>query len=436
MSFIKFAFRLGLSGIFALLAILLTLVIAWPTNAAQLKVFPGAEGFGTHTPAGRGGAVIKVTNLNDRGAGSLRAALETSGPRIVVFEVGGTIRLNSDLNIRHPFITVSGQSAPAPGIMLRGAGIRITTHDVLVQHLRIRVGDDPFGPHPSNRDAIQVLGPSSYNVVIDHISASWAIDETMSTWYAVRDITFSNNFMTESLNRSLHPKGPHSKGLLIGDHARNITVIGNLIAHHIDRNPQVKGDVSAIVLNNLIYNAGNRAYLMITDNYAQKPSLVSAIGNIFRGGPDTPMGAHAIQIAGSAKPGTKIYQAENQSDFPVFRNSATFDPVVSSPPVWLAGITVRDTRMLAPWILDHAGARASERDDVDRRIVEEVKSGRGRIIDSQKEVGGWPTLIESRRKFVIPANGDDSGDGYTNIEKVLHQMAADVEGRTPLKKSP
>lgn len=431
MSFYRFVILVILPVLFVLSVILQTPVIAWSSPSAQLKVFPGAEGFGTHTPAGRGGAVIKVTNLHDSGAGSLRAALEKSGPRIVVFEVGGTIRLSSDLNIQHPYITVAGQSAPPPGILLRGAGIRITTHDVLVQHLRIRVGDDPVGPHPSNRDALQVLGPSSYNVVIDHISASWAIDETMSTWYAVHDITFSNNFMTESLNRSLHPKGPHSKGLLLGDHARNITVIGNLIAHHIDRNPQIKGDVSVIVLNNLMYNAGNRAYLMVTDNYAQKPSQISAIGNIFRGGADTPLGAYAIQIAGSAKPGTKIYQAKNQSDFPMFRNSATFDPVVSSPPVWLAGITVRDTRMLEPWILGHAGARASERDDVDRRIVEEVKTGRGRIIDSQKEVGGWPPLIESRRKFAVPANpgGDDDGDGYTNIEGILHRMAADVEGR-------
>lgn len=148
--------------------------------ASALPVLPGAVGFGMDTPAGRGGAVHRVTNLNASGPGSLKACVDASGPRTCIFEVSGTIRMSSDLDITNPNITIAGQTAPSPGIMIRGAGIRVGASDVLLQHLRVRPGDAADGPDPGNRDALKVSSQTPIsNVVIDHCSFSWAMDETV-----------------------------------------------------------------------------------------------------------------------------------------------------------------------------------------------------------------------------------------------------------------
>jgi len=393
-------------------------------------VFPGAEGFGTDTTAGRGGQIIKVTNLNDSGSGSLRAAIEASGPRTVVFEVGGTIALLTDLIIDDPFITIAGQSSPSPGIMLRNAGIQVRTHDVLIQHLRIRVGDAPEGPDPTNRDALQIIGNPSFNVVIDHVSASWAIDENMSTWYPVENITISNCIISEALYDSLHSKGPHSMGLLIGDHAKNVTVVGNLLASNNYRMPRVTGDASVVILNNVSYNSG--------DGYAfaalggAGPVQVSAVGNIFQYGPDTRSNALTMHLEAGNTEGSSVYYSDNHASSSIgFTYDTSFDPRVSSPPVWHSSLTVRDSSTVENWVLSNAGARPADRDVVDERVVSEVSSRSGYMINSQSEVGGWPDLQSTYRAFTIPANpnGDDDGDGYTNVEEILSQMAATVEGR-------
>src|SRR4029453_15317451 len=141
--------------------------------AQALPVVPGAAGYGIDTPAGRGGTVYKVTNLNASGSGSLKACVDASGPRVCVFEVSGTIRITSDMMIRKNPLTIAGQTAPSPGIMIRGASLRIQASDILIQHVRIRVGDDANGPDPGNRDALKIEGTDVKpvrNIVIDHCS--------------------------------------------------------------------------------------------------------------------------------------------------------------------------------------------------------------------------------------------------------------------------
>jgi len=142
-------------------------------SAYALPVFPGAEGFGTNTVAGRGGTVYRVTNLNDSGSGSLRDCVNKSGPRVCIFEISGTIAINNDLSINNPYITIAGQTAPSPGITIRNFPIRPKTHDVLIQHIRVRTGDTGGGDR-KNRDAFGVEGNNPYNIVMDHVSASWA----------------------------------------------------------------------------------------------------------------------------------------------------------------------------------------------------------------------------------------------------------------------
>jgi hypothetical protein len=388
-------------------------------------------GFGTETKAGRGGKIISVTNLNNSGPGSLRAAIDAKEPRIIVFEVSGTIKLESDLSISNPFVTLAGQTAPSPGISLRGAGVRIATNDVLMQHIRIRVGDDVGGPNPDNRDGLQVLGPNVNNVVVDHISVSWAIDENMSTWYALKNVTFSNCIVSEALHNSTHSKGPHSMAFLLGDHAKNVTFIGNLLAHNNARNPLLKSSTTAEIVNNLVYNNGSpNSFLSVgAEAYSNPtPNLVSVVGNIFIGGPNSPARTPGIKVEKTASFGTKFYTNDNVAPGPELLPPSL---KVSSPPIWHESLVVRPSNEIEDLILNNAGARPADRDAVDERIAKETRSRSGNIIDSQSQVGGWPNLANNYRAFVVPANPncDDNNDGYTNVENLLHQMAAEVEGR-------
>jgi hypothetical protein len=413
------------------------------TNSGAVKVFPGAVGFGTETVAGRGGQIIKVTNLNDSGSGSLRAAIETSGARTIVFEVGGAINLGSDLRISNGYCTIAGQTAPFPGIMLKGYGLRISTSHVLLQHLAIRVGDDGRTANGSwdNADALQITGSGSSNIVVDHCSLSWAIDENASIWASnAHDITFSNNIIAEGLMDSVHTEQPHSKGLLIGGASNNpkyVAIIGNLLAHNLDRNPQLKGGTTTVVANNLIFNYGGLPYTgygaNMTRNYVSERILASFVGNVYIDGQDTPSGSYAIASNSTLTSDSKIYAYDNvnHSRPSYMLNSSAKSYEVSSPPVSISDFLPLSSNKVIDSVLSYTGARPAERDDADARIVNEVVTGNG--VRKNHSSGLWPSYPQASRDFdqFIPAspNGDDDGDGYTNIEEVLYAMARQVEGR-------
>ncbi len=407
-----------------------------PTIA--VAVFPGAEGFGTETSAGRGGRVIKVTNLNDSGEGSLRAACQKHGARIVVFETSGTIALKSDITISSPYLTISGQTAPSPGITLKGAGLLITSHDILVQHIRIRVGDDDVGPWPGNRDGLQILHRQAYRVVADHLSVSWAVDENGSTWGA-HDITVSNSIFSEALRNAIHPEGFHSMGFLVGDRTRKLSIIGNLLAHNDERQPLIKAGSSVLCLNNLVYNPGGGGYVGvgIDGEKIKEPAYLSAVGNVFYAGPNTRKYSDGSRVAYVASEksaaGTKVYLEDiYHPNGDVWRGPDGMRVSIQPIDTWPSPLTVKKSEEVLPWVLLNAGARPADRDPVDERIIREVRERKGMIVDSPEQVGGWPSLPKNYRPFKIPdsPNGDDDGDGYSNIEEVLHQMAAEVEGRS------
>src|SRR6188474_1117151 len=146
---------------------------------AQLPAFPGATGFGSNTPGGRGGIVIEVTNVNDDGPGSFREALNTPGVRTIVFRTGGIIELQSDLQVTEPFVTIAGQTAPGDGIALKNFALSVFTHDIIIRGMRFRPGDDPDGESPDIRDCLAMQAGTEH-VIIDHCSFSWSIDENVS----------------------------------------------------------------------------------------------------------------------------------------------------------------------------------------------------------------------------------------------------------------
>ncbi|MHB8975041.1 MAG: Calx-beta domain-containing protein [Trichloromonadaceae bacterium] len=393
--------------------------------AGPLKVFPGAQGFGTQTRAGRGGQIIKVTNLNDSGTGSLRAALAASGARIIVFEVGGSINLSSSLNVSSPFVTIAGQTAPAPGIMLRGGGININTNDVLVQHLAIRPGANASDPLA---DGISINNSKGWNIVLDHLSLQWAPDEQISTWIAPRDITVSNCIIAEGMGEK--------HGMLIGDSTKNVTLMGNLFAHNGDRSPALKGDTSVVYANNVVYNPGGWEHTYFSDNgYNDRtgdgfsgPVLAAMVGNVFKDGPSSGKIYTGLGVAKVA-PGSKVYQSNNaRNNGPVF-TTATASVQVTTSPINLAGYSIETNLSMVEFdVLASAGTRPAQRDAVDARIVKDVKAGTGSIPASQP---AYPVYQSTVRAFQTPSDphGDYDGNGYSNIEELLHQMAAQVEGK-------
>lgn len=403
------------------------------------------------TPAGRGGNAYKVTNLNASGTGSLKACIDGATPRTCIFEVSGTIRLTSDLLIRNNNITIAGQTAPSPGITLRGAALRIQASDVLVQHLRVRVGDDATGPDPENRDALKIEGSSTRavrNVVIDHCSFSWAIDETVSVWGPYDNITFSNNLFAEALNESIHPKGNHGFGVIFDSQAgSSVTMTGNLFAHQVERNPLSRA-AEFVFVNNIVYNRGTIDLDIQSSNGSTTRNTV--LHNLFIRGPSYARDTTPIYIRTSGTlavgAGSRVYQAGNYSfDYPREIVSVTGDPMpglldLGSYPVWNSGLFVQNTAndVVYNRVLSYAGARPKDRDVVDKRIVAEVKARTGKIINCvasngttrcNKNGGGWPTLAQNRRTLTLPTNQSAiASNGYTNLENWLHSHDESIAG--------
>lgn len=439
-------------------------------DAAAVPVVPQGAGFGMDTAAGRGGAVHRVTNLNASGAGSLKACVDATGPRVCVFEVSGIIRMTSDLKIQNSGLTIAGQTAPSPGITLLGAGLHLNgASDVLVQHLRVRPGDGANGPTPDNRDALMVSAPTSFrNVVIDHCSFSWSIDELASLYNNWDNVTLSNNIFANPLNDSLHTKGPHGYGLLL-EYQGHATVVGNLIANNVRRSPLSKAS-HVVFANNVVYNAVDGVVQLTTSQNTSYNVMHSVVGNVFLRGPDS-RNSETIEIRPSQATdglptGSRIYIADNvapgagsdpwsivgvyESGLNPFQ--ATMADVLryrsNTAPVWSSNLTrlPASDDVTQNHVFRNAGARPADRDSVDRAIVDGVRNRTGRVINCvaangtarcERNAGGWPTLANNQRTLTPPANPNQvTESGYTNLELWLHRMSAEVEGRSPTPPAP
>ncbi len=417
----------------------LTLILPMAASGSdQALVFPGAQGFGIHTPAGRGGKIIRVTNLNSEGPGSFRAALDREGARIVVFEVGGVIDLaKNDLLLTKPFLTVAGQTAPSPGITLIRGGLGIETHDVLIQHLRIRPGDASEPKHSGwEPDGIATNGPSAHNIVIDHCSLSWAVDENLSASgprlegpeATSHDLTFSHCIIAEALSDASHSKGAHSKGSLIHDHCTNIAVIGNLYAHNVERNPYFKACTTGVIVNNLIYNPGRYAIQVRYSQSEWKESRtrrpenarLSIVGNVLVHGVNT---QNALPLVGrqDGRGQGDLYLEDNIARLRSGEEADIYvEPyrILKQKPLWPETLTALPASTTIQYVLRHAGARPKDRDATDRRIVGTFRDRTGEIIDSQIQVGGYPKMKATTRRLMIPEE---------NVGEWLAALAAELE---------
>jgi hypothetical protein len=376
---------------------------------------------------GAGGRIVHVTSLAAEGPGSLDAALREEGPRIVVFEVGGVIDLGGEiLGVRQPFVTIAGETAPGPGITLIRGGVRIRTHNVLMRHLHVRPGDAERAPLSGWEVDGVVTEAGAYDVIVDHCSMTWATDENLSAsgprfegasveeWRenTSHRISFTNNIIAEGLSNATHSKGEHSKGSLIHDNVRDVLIAGNLYMNNRERNPLFKGGASGAVVNNLIYNPGRRFfhYNLHATEWEDQPhqtGSLAIVGNEFRAGPSTPAESIAIALGGQGP--LELHASDNlltaapgaTAPAPLGRfgdGSAQLLEIAAQTP-WPQGLQAQPAGAVATSVLRNAGARPWARDPIDARLIADVEAGRGDVIDSQNEVGGYPIYEEVRAPF-------------------------------------
>ena len=441
--------------------------ILWAAKAADLPqakipAFPGAEGGGAYTSGGRGGKVFVVKSLNDRGPGTLREACEQGGARIIVFNVAGIIKLKSPINIRAPYITIEGQTAPGDGVCVAGESVLIDTHDVIIRFMRFRRGqtevtrrDDALGGNPVG------------NIILDHVSGSWGLDENMSIYRHVYDrkndgkgeklptvnVTIQNSIFSEGLDTYNHAFGSTIGG-------RNSTFMRNLWANNIARNPSVGMDGDFGFANNVIFNWWNRS----ADGGDDK-SFFNFINNYYKPGPITPKDkpisyrilkpesgrAHKDSLVfgkayvnGNIVEGNEAVTKDNWNggvQIQELPNAGKYtDSIRVKKPFAMAAISMMTAKEAYSYVLDNAGAILPVRDPVDKRIVEDVRTGKitydknaqpytakfvkrrlpadsykDGIISDISQVGGYPEYKGTPYK-------DSDNDGIPDEYEIKHQL--------------
>ena len=430
------------------------------------RAFPGAEGGGMFATGGRGGKVYHVTNLSDSGEGSLRYGIEKGDrPLTIVFDVAGIIELTKQLQIKKGDLTIAGQTAPGDGICLKNYTFRISASNVIVRFIRCRMGDET----KNENDAVQIMESDDKvsDIIIDHCSFSWSIDECAS-FYGQKNFTFQWNIVSESLRNSVHVKKAHGYGgIWGGSHA---TYHHNLLAHHDSRNPRVdhdyvstqKGPLSLV--NNVIYNWGDntcyggeskagadyRKYNVVNNCYKPGPASKASgkiwfldptvkCSNCESADPTSVTPGH-FYLTGNTMDGYSAMTADNWTGttakadlIPAIKADAPFDEPTS--------ISLHDARNAFSAVVEYAGASFS-RDAVDTRIAKETKNGtstytgsngsRNGLIDSQEDVGGWPEYKGDSSSSFPDWVGDpnaytlDPQKRYTNLEMYLHYLVRDI----------
>ena len=400
---------------------------------AQTPAFPGAEGAGMYTTGGRGGKVLYVTSLEDNeSVGTLRWAIRKKGPRTILFNVSGIIQLNSPLFINNGDVTIAGQSAPGDGICISNHETIISADNVIVRYLRFRLGDGA-------KEAIDAFsGKSQKNIIIDHCSMSWSVDEC-SSFYDNENFTMQWCLIAESLRNSAHVKGEHGYGGIWG--GKNVTFHHNLLVSHDSRNPRFCGSrysnqselEKVDFRNNVIYNWGaNNAYAAeggsynLVNNY-YKPGPASKTNKYFinpyadDGKNHQPAGIFGrFYLKGNVMEGNRAITKNNVSgvkmgsNFAEFAPNVTLNELISNTEFSIPKPKTQSAKKAYQSVLKSAGC-SLVRDVLDMRYVNETRTGTftfkgskgssNGLIDSQNDVGGWPVY------YSLPAPPDTDGDG-------------------------
>ncbi|MFN0023041.1 MAG: polysaccharide lyase family 1 protein [Parvularculaceae bacterium] len=413
-----------------------------PTQAADKDAgalaFPGAAGHGRFAKGGRGGAILFVTTLDDSGPGSLRACIEAEGPRVCVFRVGGIIRYSTERPlIKNPFITIAGQTAPGDGVLLThdGGALGLTpvaikgASDVVIRHIRVR--PDKIGERRNSNSGYII--EESRDVILDHVSSSWARDENFGGQGDNQNITVSWSIFAEGLM-------PHDKCALLSSDSRkpqNFSFLNNLCALNGDRNPDINFPPGSCieVVNNVFYGATGE-FAEVWESNGGSP--VSIVGNVFRAGPKTPPKLAAItrwliETRGNAS----IFADDNVLDGDLSEASENVAAVRAHQP--LCPLTLAPARASDAYGAVLASAGAFPRDSFDEGIIRDVTDRVGETIDAPghlPEIAGdaapddadndgmadmWERISGIDDQTFNPWE-DTDGDGWLNLDEYLDYM--------------
>jgi pectate lyase len=445
----------------AAFAVLAALGVARALSAdARTQIaFPGAEGFGRFARGGRGGDVYHVKNLNDDGLGSLRHAIRSAtGPRTIVFDVSGTIELKKPLVVNKSFLTIAGQTTPGDGICLKDWTFEIKkASHIIVRYIRVRLGDQ--NKPPGDPDAITTNDVN--HVIFDHITSSWGIDSNHDLRRGGH-FTLQWSIYSEALNHSIHTKGSHAMLSSFRDLTGNISIHHNLFASSRDRHPtlasgaKTRPGVIVDYRNNVVYNLSGATNL--------GDAHINFINNDYRPGPNTPKDNHPLATKIGTEDQLKAFLNGNLFEGNVGFTKDNYSAITFDR--WKSGGYFRTSldriRIEREFDVDGAlpktqpAAEAFEsvlrsagaslrRDSADERLVKGVRDRTHRLIDSENNVGGWPTLKSTpppldtdgdgmpddweRSHGLNPndpsdGNQDRDGDGYTNLEEYLNSLCA------------
>ena len=384
---------------------------------AQPLAFPGAEGFGKHAVGGRGGRTIIVTNLNDSGPGSLREAVEQKGSRTVVFAVSGTIELNTPLRVNNDSITIAGQTAPGDGICLKDQPLVVNGSHIIIRYIRVRLGDK----FQHDNDAVSGGRYGQHDVILDHLSVSYSIDECLSI-YKTKNLTVQWCLVSHSLAHSRHTKGAHGFGGIWGGYGA--TFHHNLLANHSSRNPRfssVEGTKQVDMRNNVVYNWGFKSAYG-----GGRHGEINMVGNYYKPGPASEHhrfldvaddGTGRYYVSGNVMEGDDAVTKDNWSG--VGGKHAPLSCKVDQP---YSFIPIQEQRPEEAYqlVLRNVGC-SYKRDSYDRSVIEQVEKGEAwfgnkGIIDTPEQAGGWPVLKSKK------ASKDTDKDGMPDKWERKHGL--------------
>lgn len=468
--------------IFRLLVVSTFLHFSFVTASALTPAFPGAEGGGMYTTGGRGGTVYYVNTLSDNSTGStttregsLRWCLSQSGKRTILFKVSGLITLNSQLSISNGDVTIAGQTAPGDGICIRNYTTYVGSKNVIIRFMRFRLGDEAL------QESDAIWGRNSSDIIIDHCSMSWCVDECAS-FYSNKNFTLQWCLLAESLRNSVHGKGAHGFGGIWG--GENATYHHNMLAHHDSRNPRFNGwkrsglnygstiaEERLDFRNNVVYNWGSKS------NYGgESAGQYNMVNNYFKYGPATASSARSKFAQADIDAGTTIILPRHGKYFlsgnyifgyPAITNDNTqgitnktgfsLETIIANVPYACNPVTTHSAVKAYEKVLAYVGC-SIKRDTVDGRLVQEAKTGtftftgsngsNNGLIDTQSDVGGWPSYNSSAAPIdtdidgmpdvwettngLNPNNATDgntftlSTEGYTNLEVYLNSLVSSI----------
>jgi len=419
----------------------------------NVKAFPGAEGFGKNATGGRGGIVYRVTNLNNSGEGSLRHGLTNiRGPRTIVFNVSGTIWLDSPLRIKAGYgdVTIAGQTAPGDGITIAGSSFWINDSNVIMRYLRVRPGHAwDYVDQGQYDDVMRINSKGDFmveNIILDHCSFSWGKDENIEIGangnaQGVMNVTIQKSIIAENIRTGY--------GLILWQRANNISIIQNLFAHNTARCIESTTHNSSFeMINNIVY--GNTSVTRLV--YQNKGDIIN---NYYKSAPYDSQRLETVRLelgpSGENPEQTEVFIEGNElngSDISISsKGTNNLYPFIKNAPVLSSGsdiLSINELKQTLPSIVGSSMAR----DNVDNRIINDFLQATGRVIENEEEVGGFPSLnsvaypnsydtdndgmaddweIRTFGTLSKKHNEDDNGDGYTNLEEFLHSLTVTAE---------